>query len=177
MTKTELLEALRTTGDDVKARVAALDDATLASGRYENGWNARQILAHMASIEWTYPRLIDVAKAAANPQPAPAQPAPKPAAETPPSSAQAAPAGTPQILDYNERQVAKRAEASKQELIDEFAKNRAALIAAVEATDDALLAQQVTSAGGARGSLAEVIHFTAVQHTRVHLADLLGEGS
>ena len=165
MTKAELLEELRATGDDVAAKLATIDDETLAAGRYESGWNGKQILAHMASIEWTYPRLLDIAKKAASGETA------KPAYPAPPRPQQ----GSPQIVDYNERQVAKRADASTAELVDEFRTNRAALIAAVEQADDALFTQPITSAGGARGPLADVLNFVAVQHVRGHLADLLGE--
>ena len=44
------------------ALVSSLPPARLEEGRYENGWNGRQILAHIASIEWSYPRLIDIAR-------------------------------------------------------------------------------------------------------------------
>lgn len=170
MTKSELLEQLRATGDDVAAKLDKLDEASLAAGRYESGWNGKQILAHMASIEWTYPRLLDIAKQAASGQ------TPKPSETAPPPPQQANPQqGSPQILDYNERQVARRAGASTGELVDEFRKNRAALIAAVEAADDALFSQPIASAGGARGPLADVLNFVAVQHVRGHLADLLGQ--
>ncbi|MCH7718236.1 MAG: hypothetical protein IIB21_02090, partial [Chloroflexi bacterium] len=60
--KAALLEALRSSERDVLARLRSLPAAALEQGRYENGWNARQILAHVASIEWSYPRLIDIAK-------------------------------------------------------------------------------------------------------------------
>jgi hypothetical protein len=64
-TKAELLAALRASRDEVLALVRALSPERLEEGRYENGWNGRQILAHLASIEWTYPRLIDIAREAA----------------------------------------------------------------------------------------------------------------
>ena len=60
--KAELLAALRSSRDEVLALVRGLPPERLEEGRYENGWNGRQILAHIASIEWTYPRLIDIAR-------------------------------------------------------------------------------------------------------------------
>jgi hypothetical protein len=166
MTKGELLQALRETREEVLSRLPAVSDASLAEGRYENGWNGMQILAHMASIEWTYPRLLGLV---ANPE-STAPPPPPVGGSTVREQA----AGTPQILDYNERQVAKRADASRQDLVAEFAKNRDALIAAVQGADDEVLQRLVTSAGGARGPLADVIHFVAVQHVRLHLGDIIG---
>jgi hypothetical protein len=65
--KQELLAALRASRDEVLAIVRALPPARLEEGRYENGWNGRQILAHVASIEWSYPRLIDIARSADRP--------------------------------------------------------------------------------------------------------------
>jgi len=41
---------LRTSAGQVALRVRAIDPAHLEEGRYESGWNGRQVLAHMASI-------------------------------------------------------------------------------------------------------------------------------
>ncbi|MBI4570480.1 MAG: DinB family protein [Chloroflexi bacterium] len=171
-TKAQLLDALRASRDDALARLRALPPEEFERGRYENGWNGRQILAHIASIEWTYPRLLDVAKEAPAAAPAPAQ-----ISRTEPGEA---PAGTPTriaqggIDSYNDRQVARRAEASVAELLDEFARNRDATIAAVEAADEALFARPIRSAGGITGALAGVINAVAVQHVHGHVADLCG---
>ncbi len=62
--KGELLAALRASRDEVLAIVRALPPERLEEGRYEAGWNGRQILAHVASIEWTYPKLIEIASEA-----------------------------------------------------------------------------------------------------------------
>jgi hypothetical protein len=168
-TKAELLHALRSTGQDALERLRALPPEEFERGRYENGWNGRQILAHVASIEWTYPKLIDVAKEA-----------------TPPRSGEGpgvGSAGTPTriaqggILSYNDRQVAKRADASVAELLAEFENNRAATIAAVEGVDAALLAKEIRSAGGITGPLASVINAVAVLHVLGHVNDIVGAAS
>jgi hypothetical protein len=172
MNKQELISALRDSGDRAATTLAALPDDQWNEGRYENGWNARQILAHMASIEWTYPRLLDLASDA--------PPSPKdPKAKVKPDAPQAVSSGsgTPKILSYNDRQVDKREGVPVADLIAEFKENRAKTIAAVESADDALFAKEVTSAGGAKGPLADVINFVAVQHVLVHLRDITGEGS
>ena len=80
------------------------------------------------------------------------------------------------IDDYNQRQVEKRAEASVEELLAEFQKNRAATIAAVEAVDEALLTTPIRSAGGISGALASVIDAIAVQHIMAHVNDIAGAG-
>src|SRR2546425_11956326 len=114
-TRTELLEALRASGEEVIETVRALPPERLEEGRYENGWNGRQILAHIASIEWTYPRLIDIART------------PPVEEATPPTRAMKGGNDA-----YNARQVSKRAHLTVPELLAEFAANRAATIKAVE---------------------------------------------
>jgi uncharacterized damage-inducible protein DinB len=161
-TKAELLAALRASRDEVLATVRALPPAALEQGRYESGWNGRQILAHLASIEWTYPRLLDIARETAAVTPAPE-------AETP---TRAMRGGNDA---YNERQVAKRAHLSTVELLEEFERNRAATIRAVEAAEDALFARTIRSAGGVTGPLALVFHRVAVEHVLGHARDLAGQ--
>jgi hypothetical protein len=167
LTKAELLDALRSSGQRALETLRALPTAAFEQGRYESGWNGRQILAHIASIEWTYRRLIDVAKEAT--QPAPAAAAPKPEAkDLPTRTAQGG------ILSYNDRQVEKRAGATVEELLLEFETNRAATIAAVEAADEALFAQPIRSAGGVTGPLASVLNAVAVLHVNAHANDIAG---
>ncbi len=173
-TKAQLLEALRSTGDEAEAKLRALDPASFELGRYEGGWNGRQILAHVAAIEWTYARLIDVARQAPTEAPAPASgevrrttPEESPGVSTRPLRGG--------IDDYNARQVEKRAGATVAELLDEFAANRAKTIGAVEAAEEELLATPIRSAGGITGPLAGVIMAVAVQHVMMHVADITGE--
>ena len=160
MSKAELLAALRANRDEVLTLVRSLAPAELEQGRYENGWNGRQILAHIASIEWTYPRLIDIARDA----PAP----PGASGDTPTRSMRGGNDA------YNDRQVAKRANMSVAELLDEFETNRAATIRAVETTDEALFDRPIRSAGGVTGSLATVFYAVAVAHVLGHARDLAG---
>ena len=160
--KAELLQALRGSRDEVVKLVASMPPARFEQGRYEGGWNGRQILAHIASIEWTYPRLIDIARDAATP-------AAKPVGSEPPTRTMRGGNDA-----YNDRQVAKRAHMSVAELLAEFEQNRAATIAAVEAADDALFARQIRSAGGVTGPLALVFLQVAVLHVLGHTRDLAG---
>jgi hypothetical protein len=185
--KSELIAALEASRDDLLAKVRPMPEEAFSQGRYENGWNAKQILAHVASIEWTYPKLIEVAHAAAGGT----------AADTTAERAERAKSedeghlhvrrttdeeskGVPTrpaeggILNYNDRQVAKREDASVAELISEFEKNRAATIAAVQAIDDALFDVTIRSAGGITGPLGDVIRAVAVGHIQMHAADIAG---
>jgi uncharacterized protein (TIGR03083 family) len=158
LSKRELLEALRSSRDEIVTLVRSLPPERLEEGRYENGWTARQILAHIASIEWSYPRLIDIARTP-----------PAPVEEPPPTRAMKGGNDA-----YNERQVAKRAHLTVDELLDEFEKNRAATIAAVDAADEALFARRIRSAGGVVGPLATVFYMIAVAHALGHARDIAG---
>ena len=60
VTKGQLLAALRRSAAEALATLRALPARVFEEGRYENGWNGRQILAHLAAIEWTYPRLLEL---------------------------------------------------------------------------------------------------------------------
>jgi hypothetical protein len=192
-TKSELIATLRAQRDEVLTKLRAMPAEAFEQGRYENGWNARQILAHVASIEWTYKRLVEQAVGGSTPGGAGAAASQSGGPDRQqtannqqqgaggggePERAQTNPAqpttGTPMIDDYNARQVAKREGASVAELLDEFEKNRAATIAAVESADEALLSTPTRSAGGAQGTLAAVIEFVAVQHVGVHMRDIAG---
>jgi hypothetical protein len=159
--KAELLRALRESRDAVVTLVASLPPARLEEGRYEGGWNGRQILAHVASIEWSYPRLIDIAQSEPPPDGAP-----------PPTRAMKGGNDS-----YNDRQVAKREHMTVAELLAEFAKNRAATIAAVEAADESLFARRIRSAGGVVGPLALVFHQIAVAHVLAHARDIAGDST
>jgi uncharacterized damage-inducible protein DinB len=154
LAKGELLEALRASRDEVLQIVRSIPPERLEDGRYENGWNGRQILAHVASIEWTYPRLLDIARDAA-------------ATDAPPTRTMRGGNDA-----YNERQVARRAHLSAAELLAEFETNRAATIRAVEAADEALFTRHIRSAGGVVGPLASVFYQVAVAHVLGHARDI-----
>jgi len=169
VTKSELLDALRASRDEAVALIRAVPAERLEQGRYENGWNGREILAHVASIEWSYPRLIDIAREAATAPPASAD---TPATGEPPTRTMRGGNDA-----YNDRQVAKRAGVPAADLLAEFETNRAATIAAVDAADEALFAQPIRSAGGVTGPLATVFHAVAVLHVLGHAHDIAGPGA
>ena len=164
--KAELLESLRTSRDEVLALVKGTPPEQLDQGRYENGWNGRQILAHIASIEWSYPRLIEIARTAPE-----GDASPRPEESLPTRSMRGGNDA------YNDRQVAKRAHLSAAELLEEFQRNRAATIAAVEAAEDGLFARRIRSAGGIVGPLATVFFQVAVLHVLGHARDLAGSSA
>jgi uncharacterized damage-inducible protein DinB len=159
--KSELLQALRTSAEEVMATLRTLPAERFEQGRYESGWNGRQILAHVAAIEWTYRRLLEI-------------PTQAPASDAPPGDppTRTALGG---IDAYNQRQVEKRAQASVEDLLTEFEANRKLTIAAVEEASEDLLAMPIRSAGGVTGPLAAVVNAVAVLHVRGHVRDIVGE--
>lgn len=153
MARSELVDALRSSGAQALAAMTAVPDAALDAPGYENGWTVRGIMAHVASMEFAYRRLPDIAR-------------------SPGGDAQTTGSGGRFDMDaYNARQVEKRAVASREQLTDEFVRGRGALIVTAAALDDDLLAVPVRSAGGVTGTLAEVLRATATNHIRAHAAD------
>jgi hypothetical protein len=151
-TKAELLAALEASRDEV---VGGIDGLDLSRGVYEGGWNGRQLLAHIASMEWTYPRILELPSVT--------------------DEEAARPRDTSVTVDdYNRRQVERREDMPVGDLINEFVRTRAKTIAAVEAYPEEEFGRRVRSAGGTVGPLADVLWFVAVEHVRGHLADLRG---
>src|SRR5438445_4998602 len=156
-TRERLLEDMRESGRRFVAAVREIPAERWPEGRYEEGWTAKDILAHVASIEWTYPKLLDLARGAGD-KPRPTDSAgDKP---RPTGSATGKPPGLPG--DYNQRHVEKRRDNTVDELLGEFERNRAATIEAVGDADDEVLGTEVRSAGGVEGSAAEVLTYLTV---------------
>ena len=153
----ELIAALQEDSEEFQEAVSRLPDEAFERGVYEQGWNARQLLAHIAAIEWTYPRLIERAEQRA--------------------AGDDAPQGGGGGFDmdaYNAKQVARREDQPVEQLLTEFRRNRAETIDAIRAADDELLLQPTRSAGGVEGTLLDVLIGVAVGHVREHVSDLLG---
>jgi len=149
-TKAELLAALESSRDDV---VDGIEGRDLSVGVYEGGWSGHGLLAHIASMEWTYPRILEL-----------------PAAT---EEEAARPRDTSvSVDDYNRRQVERRANVPVGDLVQEFLRNRARTIEAVEACPEDAFDRRVRSAGGTVGTVADVLWFVAVEHVRGHLEDL-----
>ena len=162
MTKDRLLAELRSDQSELLGKLRAIPAAEFEKGAYENGWNGRQILAHVTGIEWTYPKLLDVARTAGKPKTdgdKPAEP-----------STKAAQGG---IGSYNDRTVARYADSSVAELIEVFEANRKTTIEAIEAADDDLFQVPVTTAGGINAPLGNALNYVAVLHVRGHVDDIV----
>lgn len=163
ISKQQLLAALKDGEREALATLAAIPAEKFQDGCYENGWNAGQVLAHITAIEWTYPKLIDVART---------PPAPK--VEAGGDAAPPQRKATGGINDYNERSIARYSDASVEELIEAFKTNRAKTIEVIEATEPELFEVHVKSAGGIPGPLGTVLNYVAVMHVNGHIKDIAG---
>jgi hypothetical protein len=153
LTPDGLEAALEESRDAFLAAASRVPPGRWSGTAFENGWTARELLADVASIEWTYPALIRLAQA--------------------PREAAPAAAG-PGIDEYNRRQVEKRRGARVPDLLDEFGRNRARTIAAVRAiAEPRLWGVRVRSAAGHEGPLLAVMWRVAVEHVGDHTRDLL----
>ena len=162
VTKEHLLQGLRQGGADLLAKLSAIPAAKLEEGAYENGWNGRQILSHIAAIEWTYPKLLAVAREGDKPR------EDKPADDKPPQ--RTASGG---IDNYNQRSIERYADSSVADLLKVFKENRETTIAAIEAEEDDLFLKPVKSAGGVTGPLGTVLNYVAVMHVNGHVSDIV----
>ena len=117
VSKSQLVATLRSSGEELLSKLEGLPEDALEAGCYENGWNGRQVLAHIAAIEWTYPKLIDLARNG--------PPEKKPDA---PATSRPAKGG---INSYNDRQIERYADNTVAELLDIFRKNRATTISTI----------------------------------------------
>jgi hypothetical protein len=167
ITKPQLLEALRNGEKEVLNKLASVPASAFERGCYENGWNGRQVLAHIAAIEWTYPKLIDIARSAGQPR--------EKTPDKPNLPTTTVSGGI--INSYNDRQIERYAGASVQELLEVFRTNRAATIAAFEGADDDLLSRPIKTAGGTQGPLGHVVNLVAVMHVAGHVNDIVQSAS
>ena len=110
--KSELVDELTRSGQDAVRNLRAMPAEAFEQGRYENGWNGREILAHVA-LHRVDVSTADRAGEAGNDsgRDGPVEQQPAQAAD----DADPQPARPFGVNDYNDRQVAKRAEASMDE--------------------------------------------------------------
>ena len=152
MNRDELVQDLRDSGSEALAAMMAVPESALDRGCYEQGWTVRQIMAHVASMEFAYRRLPELARGSRD--------------------AQTTTGGGRFDMDgYNARQVDKRKSTPPAELAEEFRRGRGALVVLIADTEAGLLDTPVRTAGGVTGSLGQAIQETAVSHVRTHSAD------
>ena len=148
-TKDDIVRTLRESQQEIERAASSLPETAWSKGVYEAGWNARQLLCHLAAGASLASVQITVAKAR-SPGPGP-------------SFDQDA---------FNAIEVAARQEMPVSDLLNELHSNFEQSIAAVEAATDDLLAASVQLPDGPQGALGDVILQAVREHTAMHLNDL-----
>ncbi len=149
--KNDIVSTMEKLQQEIEQAASALPPSGWSKGIYENGWNARQILCHMASTSGMTGFIFNMAKA---------------------------PAGSGgmganfDIDSFNAQQVAARQAKSPNELLAEIGANFQRDIGAIRAAEDSTLTQHFKAPWGAEGALGDVIIESLNGHLGTHLADL-----
>ena len=146
----DVIDELDSVRRDLEALVDSAPTAAWAKLAHSDGWDARQLLCHMASTSGVANFILMLAQGPAG----------------------AAGGGAYDIDQFNAQQVAMRAGRSASELLDEVRSNIARDIAAVESAQDELLSKHYRAPWEAEGPVADVIVESLRRHFRGHLAEL-----
>lgn len=150
-TRQDVIDELTSVRGDVDELVGTAPAGAWANPAHSGGWDARQLLSHMASTGGVANFTLMLARG--------------------PAGATAA-GGSYDIDQFNAQQVAMRAERTVAEILDELRANIARDIAGVEKAPDELLAKHFKTPWDVEGSVAEVIIESLRRHFRGHLAEL-----
>jgi len=152
--KDSIIEGIRQVQAEAARVASAMPEAAWEEGVYENGWNAKQILCHVA-LSANVPAFLIAG--ANSPEPA------------------KLPRGGGNIDDFNESQVAMRMEKPVAEIVKELNSTYEQAINVVQATPDELLAKQIRTPWQTEGELGALILDEDIRdHVMVHLADISG---
>lgn len=149
--KTEVMGSLEKMRAEVVALVENASPDAWSSETYEDGWMAKDVLAHIASTCGPAGYLLMLAK-------------------LPPGSPAAAFDGEA----FNRQQTALRAGHTPQQILDEVRATVQRDIQAVEGAPEALLQQHMAAPWGSEGTVAELIILAVEGHLGGHIADLRG---
>ncbi len=151
--KERITETIQKTRRELEEAVAAVPPAAWARGVHENGWNAKQLLCHLASGS---PAGFIIGMAGRSGE----------------GAGSGGGAGGFDIDAWNKAEVEKRQAKSVEELLTEARANFDHDIELVGRTPDELLAKHYRAPWGVEGSVADVIVASLSGHTAGHLAEL-----
>ncbi len=161
ITRDDIVTALRDVRKRMEDAAASLPKDDWSSGVYEGGWNAKQLLAHIASTSGVANFLLAMANLP----------------ESPGAASGGAPAFDRDAFDrqndaFNRQQVGMRSEKSVEEMLDEIRSNILRDIQAVQAAPEELIAKHYRAPWGVEGTVGEVIIASLRGHLGTHVADL-----
>jgi hypothetical protein len=148
--KSDIIVAIRDVQSEVESLVSSAAESAWSNGAYEKGWNAKELLCHVASTSGVAGFLIAMAKA-------------------PTSGGMGAGFD---IDAFNAQQVAARRDKPLAEIVKEISGNCQREIESVENAPDDLLAQHFRAPWEVEGPLADVIVDSIKEHLMMHVHDL-----
>ncbi len=148
--KTDIIEVIRNTQDEVEKLVSAAAESAWSKPAYDQGWNAKQLLCHIASTSGVAGFLVGMAKA--------------------PGSGGMG--GDFDVDAWNVQAVAARQDKPIAEVLEEVRGNCQRDIESVQNAPDGLLAQHFRAPWGVEGPLADVIVGSIEEHLMMHVRDL-----
>ncbi len=158
-TKDDVVAALQECRKRIDDAAASLEVDDWGSGVYEGGWNAGQLLAHIASTSGVASFLLAMA-------------------QLPERSIDAGggdfdrEAFDRQNDGFNRQQVGVRSGRSVDEILNEIRSNIQRDIQAVQAAPEKLIAKHYRAPWGVEGTVGEVIAASLREHLGTHVADL-----
>ncbi len=154
--KSDIIKSMLNQQQEIEQLARSLPEAAWSKGVYEAGWNAKQLLCHLAESPGVASFLLGYAKA-------------------PPSTG----GGSGPAMDidaWNAQRVAALEGKSLSDLLGDLRTSSERNIAAVEAAPDDLLALPIKTPWGAEGPVADIILGSIQEHGGTHLADLRTAG-
>jgi len=148
--KDEVVAKIESLQREIEQAVSSMPEPAWAKGVYEGGWNARQLLAHMASTSGTAGFILGMARTSSAPSLG----------------------GSYDENGFNAQQVAARGGRSVAEIAAEIRGNFQRGIDAVREAPDELLSKQFRAPWGVVGEVGDVIVMSLEGHLGMHLADL-----
>ncbi len=151
--KNEVIASLKKIREEVVGLVEGAGPDDWSSPAYEDGWTAKDILAHIASTCGPASFLLAIAQV---------------------PGGGGTGGGSFDGEAFNRQQTQMRAAHSPQQILDEIRSTTQRDIQAVEAAPDELLQKHFVAPWGSEGSVAELIILAAEGHLGGHIADLRG---
>lgn len=148
--KDDVVRKMRELQGEIEGTVSSMSEESWSRGVYESGWNARQLLSHIASMSGTAGFVLSMARM--------------------PSAASLG-AGFDED-GFNARLVAEREGKSTAELLGEIKGNFERDVEAVRAAPDELIRKQFRAPWGVEGGVGDVIVESLKGHLGMHLVDL-----
>ncbi len=148
--KTDVIAKIRDSQRAVEELASSTPESAWSKGAYEQGWNAKELLCHIASTSGVAGFLVMMAK-------------------SPGSGGMGADFD---VDAWNAQAVAARRDKSITEIVEEMRGNCQRDIESVESVADDLLAQQFKPPWGEEGPLGDVIVSSIEEHTMMHVRDL-----